>query len=138
MRILYDDVRVVGNSAWLPYKMVIFFEDGKCKELQIDHGDFEHRPAGTAFRMEFDQPEALINSADLVHYEPRRVWDLSQLPSVGSAEAHRITLPEPLEPPVMPGQREATVWHGLVSPAGCLLAVAVVVGGLYVYRRCAA
>jgi hypothetical protein len=133
MRIYHDDLRPVGDGAWLPFTMTIFFHDGECKQLTIRKAEFGRRPPPSAFRMEFEEPEALINTADMVHYRPRKVWDLTELPSIASGEAHRVTLQDVPPPPVMRGQDEGGAWSSLLIPLGCLVALGV--GGYFAYRR---
>ncbi|GIW85861.1 MAG: hypothetical protein KatS3mg108_0185 [Isosphaeraceae bacterium] len=133
MRIYYDDLRPVGCGAWLPFKMTVFFRDGEAKQLTIRQAEFGSRPPPSAFRMEFDEPEALINTADMVHYKPRKVWDLAELPSVSSGDAHRIILEDVPPPPVMRGHDEGGTWSDLLIPSGCLVALGV--GVYFVYRR---
>ena len=128
----YDDIQPAGNGAWFPHRMTIFFKGGACKELVVDEADFTARPTAADLRLEFPEPVSLMNTATLMKYAPRKVWDVANLSGTGASAVPgvRISIQGPRAPaPPMAGELEArpawalpTVVVGLVlTAAGALV-----------------
>lgn len=126
---LLGDFRQVNESAWLPFKQTIYASDRDFKQIQITDADFKTRPPQSSFRMEFDEPIAMINSANMVHYSPQKVWNLSRLPGPSSPSATKIqsAAAPAAEVVPQPGERDSSWrWGNVLMAAGALLVASLI------------
>lgn len=105
-----ENLRLLSNKGWYPMREVSFVKGGKTREHMIrEKSDFGVPPNDSEFRLQFPQPQRLVNQALLVNYAPRNVWDLRKLPSPSSAGTQRLVVAKsPAGLAQMPaGEREA-------------------------------
>ena len=133
--VVYEDLRQVGGRGWLPHRQTIYFsESGLTKQLTVSKSNFDSPVDHSAFRMEFPEPMAIINTAVMTRYAPQKVWDLSNLPSPSSPKSRRIVLSEP-GPPAATMAGERSPWPVWAMPVILLGAVALGGVGWSYYRR---
>jgi hypothetical protein len=104
-----DDIRMVDVKCWLPFRMTDYLSNNKyTRQYIVSDTDFNERPPRSTFRLKFPYAIPMVNAATMTRYAPREVWDLSDLPRLGSGEATKLKVQAPVpDPPSMPGERPA-------------------------------
>ncbi len=122
IQIDYGDIRWVGNKGWLPFRYTI--QTGSlAKELVVQTADFEARPSTAVFQLEFPEALKIVDVGRKLLYDPKQVWDLSDLAGRSSARSTPIGIPDPLPAaPVMPGERTRVIpWVTALVVCGIVL-----------------
>ena len=126
----YGDIRQVAGKGWVPFSWTIFVEGGFAKQLVIQEADFVKRPDPSLFQMEYPAPTPMINTANYTRYEPRKVWNLAELPSPTAPGVRRIPPSAPSSspnPPLMPVESEPiAVWAIVCLVFGMIIVLASV------------
>ncbi len=125
----FDNVSRCGPDAWLPFRMLSYYEGGLVREVVLREASFAQPPAKSVFQIEYPEPVPMLNLAESVSYQPRQVWRLDNLPPPGSPEAPRVTIRSFADtpPPAPPGERESSLSYGslgLFALGGLLIATA--------------
>lgn len=131
-RVDYDDVRHVADKGWVPFVTTTTqVGDRLVRRLAIEEADFAHHPSPSEFRLEFPEPRPMQDTATMMSYDPRKIWDLADLSSPPSQGAKPMVIAQPGAPaPVMPGVLPARPWWTLpaIVLGGLLLAASAWVG----------
>ena len=102
----YGDIRMVAGRGWLPYECTEYLPGGRVLRAVVTKVDFGKIPDDT-FRIEFPEPIAMVNLDKGRSYRPRKIWDLSRLPTENSVETAPLKTSLSVPDPVMPGERES-------------------------------
>ncbi len=140
---LLSDIRPVEGSLWFPFRKTGFVQDTipastrTCSELRYDilMADFSNPPDESAFKIELEEPHAIIDSFRGLRHPARKVWDLASISSkkFGSLKKVEVSSPQG-PPPQMPGTWKAgPSWLSLVYYAAGFLLIAF--GAYRVYKR---
>ena len=127
----YDDLREVMEGVWLPWRYTSY-NQGVVHQVVVRDADFKAPPASAEFRLDYPEPQILVDVARGLRYKARRTWDLARLPSASSADAKAIDLGDHSTIPTMPGpqaSRPGWVWY--LAAFSLLMAVVAFV----VWRR---
>jgi hypothetical protein len=132
----YGDIRWVGDKAWLPYQWTVTAPDGFARIIKITECSVVKKPDPTAFRLDFEKPIPMLNSATSLKYPASKSWDLRHLPSPHSPGVRILerAVPSMPLPAMASGSTEAgDYWWRppLVISALVLLAA----GGIVLFRR---
>lgn len=130
-RHFFDDLRLVENAVWVPFRMLTIIGDRSARQQEILELTAGARPPSSTFRLDFESPIAVVDAVRALRYPPRRSWSLSSLPGPASKGTERLTssstaaIPAPELPGVRPipttGSRLAWVFFPLVAAVVSLL-----------------
>lgn len=133
----FDDVRLVDGRCWLPFRMTQYsVNDRYTRQYVIDSANFKERPAKSMFRLKFPKAIPMVNAAPKppLRYAPRKVWDLSDLPSPSSKETKQLVVQAPKPDPrlAMPPGNPIPAWRRwrpwmLLVLGNVLLALGVII-----------
>jgi hypothetical protein len=135
----YDDIRQVEGAGWLPFRKLVLLSGGSTRILQVQHANFRNPPPASVFQLEFDEPQAIVDTVRYVKHEPRTTFGLAQLSS--PAPATIVPLPRAdtspsVPPPSMPPPRDAPWWGMWGSMALIVVGLVLLIAtGIAIYRR---
>ena len=133
--IVQSDLRLLPKHGWLSYTHIKYLPGGRTRRTTIRSTEFDRQPVRADFRMEFPTPIHLVDTESGLSYkQPRKVWDLSNLPSPNSPEAAplRINLTAGTGPTMLEEAPRRSFPY--FTAAGVLLASGVV-GYLFLRKR---
>jgi hypothetical protein len=135
VRIYQEDLRFVGNKAWLPFRRVT--AHGKIvTETIIREAQVGRVPDDSVFQLEFSAPSRVIDAVRSVRYSPdQTVFDLDNLPALDSPGTKRFTITEPPQNGRLSLPSEESARPPWVAPAAALGGFALLLAGVLALRR---
>jgi hypothetical protein len=123
---LYDDIRLIHNEMWLPFREVMYLANGYVQEFRIEQITSVNEGLSEAtFELTFPKPIGVIDKLAMLAYSPQKTWSLNHLPSRGSRGTISI-LPQESTGPQLPGEQQPADRSGyLFLAAGALVLVCV-------------
>jgi hypothetical protein len=108
-------------------------DDHHVIQVLVHEAKLDRPPDRSVFRLEFPEPIAMLDQArNLTYAAKRRTWDLRNLPSPNSPQVHRLSVPQYVPPPEMPGERAGG--NGLTKVLLAVGTVLAILAILWVYR----
>lgn len=105
----FDDLRHIPGHGWLPFRESWWHDlTSQGGRIEITRASFGARPKRGSFGLEFPKAIPLYSEAQGMRFAPRKVWDVSDLPSDHSLGAEKVqyaSLPAS-DVPKLPGERE--------------------------------
>ena len=104
----FGEVVQIPNAGWLPRRMVHIVGNGDTvQRLLVKEVDAQHKPAGTAFALDFPKPVRVTDGARKLVYPSSKTWSLLHLPGRHSPGTITATPATYVSPSELPGEMDA-------------------------------
>lgn len=88
---LFDDVRYIPNCGWLPFKESWWHGHSNTGgQIIIKDAKWDVPPDASAFDIVFASPTSIVDDEKGLRYPPKRVWNVSRLPSRGTRGVEKV------------------------------------------------
>ena len=89
--IVNTDLRQVAGG-WIPWRHLVVMSQGRVKDLVLKDVNFTERPAATWFKLDFPEPQSIVDSSRALKHAARPTWELAGLPKRPSSTAKAIVI----------------------------------------------
>ncbi len=135
VHMIHGDLEHVQNAGWLPRRRIHIVGNGQVVDrIVVTDIDTKHKPAASAFQLDFPEAVVLVDAARKLVYPRRKTWSLLSLPGPTSPGTRPATPRSYIPPHELPGEAES----GSGRIAGILLLTVLIlcsIGLLILMKR---